>query len=132
MITRESLKQQKDIKIEKVEIPEWNSFVYVKSLTGKERDSFEDSMYTGRSGEKVNLKNLRARLVVLTMCNENGKRIFSDEDADWVGDKNAAALNRIFVKAQELSGLRQEDVERLVKNSNSAPGAESTSESAEN
>jgi len=130
MITKESIKSQQDVKIEKVEIPEWNDFIYVKSMSGKERDQFENEMYSrGENGEMVsNLENLRARMIVLTACDDKGNRIFKDADAEWLGEKNAAALNRIFNKANELSGFRKQDIDKLVKNSEGGQSDASTSE----
>lgn len=129
MLNRDFIKEIKDFRIEKVEIPEWDDFVYVRSLTGTERDAFESSMYIGKGdGRQENLKNIRARLVVLTACDENGVRIFEDKDVDWVGGKNANALDRIFIKAQELAGLRAEDVEKLAKNLESTQNEEFISE----
>ena len=57
----------------------------------------------------------------MTVCDENGKRIFKDEDIPALGKKSAKALSLIFDKAQELNGLSDEDVEKLSKNSVSAP-----------
>jgi hypothetical protein len=64
----------------------------------------------------MNLRNIRAKLVALTVVDEDGNRIFSDEDAEALGKKSAAALDRIFAVAQRLSGLRPEDVEELAGN----------------
>lgn len=129
MISRDSLRKIWDMTIEKLDIPEWQDFVYVRSLTGEERDSFENSMFERRGDDiKQNLNNLRARLVVLTACDDKGERIFSDADISWLGTRNARALERIFIKAQELSGLRKKDIEDMVKNSGKTQDASSISE----
>ncbi len=75
----------------------------------------------------MNLQNIRAKLVALTVVDEQGNRIFKDEDVKWLGNKSAAALDRIFEVAQRLSGLRDEDVEELAKNSESDLSDDSTS-----
>jgi hypothetical protein len=51
------------------------------------------------------------------MVDENGERLFQEEDTFPLGGKSAAALDRIFTVAQRLNGLRDEDVEELAKNS---------------
>jgi hypothetical protein len=48
---------------------------------------------------------------------ENGERLFQEEDTFPLGGKSAAALDRIFTVAQRLNGLRDEDVQELAKNS---------------
>lgn len=126
MITRDNIKEKVDLIIERVDIPEWNDFIFVRSITAEERDLFENSMYTGQGDDRQeNLKNLRARLVVLAACDEAGKRIFKDSDTEWLGRKNALAVNRIFQKAQELGGFKKEDIDTLTKNSKSGQSADS-------
>jgi hypothetical protein len=118
LLTRDAILQAEDLPKELVLIPEWNGEVYVRALTGAERDAFEQSIVEQKGkSTKMNLSNLRAKLVALTVVDEAGKRIFSDRDAELLGQKSAIAINRVFEVAQRLSGLSQEDVEELTKNS---------------
>lgn len=108
---------QDDLKYEDVQIPEWGgAWVRVRTLQANERDRFEASTVQ-RNGKKVttNLDNIRARLCLLCMVDENGERLFQEEDTFPLGGKSAAALDRIFTVAQRLNGLRDEDVEELAK-----------------
>ena len=117
LLTRDAILQAQDLPTERVVVPEWNGEVLVRALTGAERDAFEQSIVEQRGkSTRMNLQNLRAKLVALTVVDEEGKRLFSDEDAKLLGQKSAAALNRIFEVAQRLSGLRPEDVEELTGN----------------
>ena len=123
VLDRSSILSVSDLRIEKVEVPEWGGCVYIKSLSGKERDAFEASMFEGRGkNRKENLANLRARLLVRVLVDKSGKRIFQESDANALGNKNAQALDRCFTKARELSGMTEEDVEEMVKNSEEAQG----------
>ena len=108
-----------DLKTEDVFVPEWDAWVKVRSLNASERDRFEAGTVQ-RNGNSVttNLDNLRARLCLLCIVDENGERMFDDGDTFPLGGKSAAALDRIFQVAQRLSGLRPEDVDELAKNSN--------------
>ena len=76
----------------------------------------------------MNLANVRARLVVRSVVDQAGKRIFADGDAEMLGDKSAAAVARVFDVAQRLSGMRPEDLDELV--GKSAPGPVDASPSA--
>jgi len=129
-LTRDQIFAIDDIKIEKVNIPEWGGEVWVKGFTGAERDAFEISIMEFREGKKPKLvlENMRAKLCVMTVCDEKGNRIFKDGDIPALGKKAAKALSVIFDKAQELNGLSDEDVEKLSKNSESAPAEDSTSD----
>jgi len=113
-----------DIQTEKVNVTEWGVEVLIKGLTGAERDSYEASLFTvTETGKKVDVKmnraNVRAKLLVKTICNEDGSRVFGDGDVEALGAKSAAALDRLFEVAQRLSGLSDKDVEELEKNLNS-------------
>jgi len=117
LLTREAILQADDLPRELVEVPEWGGALYVRALTGAERDAFEQSIVETRGkNTRMNLRNIRARLVALTVIDEDGNRLFSDDDVEALGRKSAAALNRVFEVAQRLSGLRPEDVEELAGN----------------
>lgn len=112
-----------------MEVPEWGGHLFVRSLTGAERDAFEDSMRTGKGRNiSVNLQNFRARLVVLTACDEAGAAIFEDTDVRRLGEKSAAALEHVYAVAARLAGLTAEDAEELTGNSGTAPSESSISD----
>ncbi|MGE5585722.1 MAG: hypothetical protein ACM309_09390 [Bacillota bacterium] len=117
LLTKEAILQAQDLPTEDVEVREWGGTVRVRALTGAERDAFEQGVVETRGkSTRMNLRNIRAKLVALTVVDEDGKRVFTDEDAELLGRKSAAALNRVFEVAQRLSGLRPEDVEELAGN----------------
>jgi hypothetical protein len=128
-LTREQMLGATDVQIEAVFVPEWGGTVYVRSLPGKGRDQFEGSRVRIKADGKVELvhDNTRARLLALTVCNEAGELLFSEEDVAAIGEKNAAALDRIFDVAQRLSSLRPQDLEQKVKNSVAALTVNSSS-----
>ena len=128
-LTKEQILSAQDFKTEEVEVEEWGGSVIIKSLTAKERDRFEASMIEGRGKDrKTNLENLRARLVAKTAVDEQGNLLFSEKDVDALGEKNAAAIDKVFAVAQRLSKLRPEDVEELTKNSDQGQSDDSSSD----
>ena len=131
LLSKTAILAANDLKSEDVEVPEWGGAVRVRSFTGRERDAFEASMVRGEGRDrKVDLTNMRARLVGLTVIDETGQRLFNDEEVDLLGAKSGAALDRVFAIAQKLNGLSGADVEELTKNSSGVPSAVSTSASA--
>lgn len=127
-LSRDAILAVDDVQFEDVEVPEWGGKVRVKSLTGRERDALEASMIQGKGkNANVNLNNLRAKLVARSIVDEGGKRVFSDDDIAALGAKSAAALTRVYEVAQRLSGITQEDVDELTKNSETAPSDDSGS-----
>ena len=131
LLSKTAILAAQDLQTEDVEVPEWGGAVRVRSFTGRERDAFEASMVRGDGKDrKVDLTNMRARLVGLTVIDETGQRLFTDDEVDLLGAKSGAALDRVFAVAQKLNGLSGADVEELSKNSSGVPSAVSTSASA--
>lgn len=122
ILTREQILEAQDLQTEVVEVPEWGGSVKVQGMTGRERDAFEAEILEQR-GKKfsVNLLNVRAKLVAVSLVNGDGSRIFADRDIAALGKKSAAALDRVYSVAQELSGISDEDAEELAKNLESVP-----------
>ncbi len=120
-LTREQILNASDIQSEVVAVPEWGGEVTVRGITGKERDQLEASMMEIKGKHmSVSLANVRAKLVQLSVVDEEGKLLFAPADVQELGNKSALALDRIFSVAQKLSGLSNEDIEELAKNFGSA------------
>jgi hypothetical protein len=118
ILGREEIFGANDFTIKKIPVPEWGGNVYIRNLNGKERDAFEASCITTNGTKReVNTINMRARLVARSICDAEGAALFTEADVNALGEKSAAALDRIFAAAQELSGLGAQDVENLAKNS---------------
>jgi hypothetical protein len=109
LLGRDQILTAQDLPTVDVDVPEWGGTVRVRMMTGGERDAFEAGTIT-RHGKKIeqNLVNIRARLVALCVVDEKGQRLFSEADAAALGQKSAAALNRVFNAAQQLNALTEE------------------------
>lgn len=126
--SRDDILQASDLATEEIYVPEWNGWVRVRAITGSERDAYEASLVQ-RKGKKTELNpsNMRAKLIALSVVDEEGRRLFTDTDVEALGKKSGAALDRVFAVAQRLSGLRDEDMEELAGNSGSDQSGDSTS-----
>lgn len=128
VLTREAIKDYNDIKIQKVFVNEWDGVVYVKTLTASQRDQWEyDNFVKGNEknlgnkekmteGATKSLKQIRASLIILTATDAEGNPLFKDEDIEWLTNKNAKAVDRIYEVAQKINGMRKEDIEEVTKN----------------
>lgn len=114
LLTREAILAASDLKRELVEVPEWGGDVYISTMTGADRNAWEQSLVQG--GGRVNLSNATARLVAACVTDENGQRLFSDADAEALGKKSAAALERCSKVAQRLNGLTSTELEQAKGN----------------
>lgn len=117
-LTRDQILQADDLETREVEA--WGGVVRVRALTGTERDALEASTLQGKGKNKdINLSNFRAKLCARAIVDEQGKRLFSDEDITALGRKSAGELAKIYNMAAELSGISEADVDELTKNSGS-------------
>tara|TARA_R100000664_G_C2701792_1_gene101849 strand:+ start:354 stop:713 length:360 start_codon:yes stop_codon:yes gene_type:complete len=117
ILTRDQILSANDQTTETVEVPEWGGSVIVSTMSGRERDAFESSLMADKGSSKsANMANLRARLASLCCVAEDGTRMFTQADIEALGNKSAAALNRIFLAAQRLNGIGEDAVEELAGN----------------
>lgn len=117
MLNKQQILELRDLTTEKVYVKEWKEYVFVRSLTGEERDRFEQSnlVKEGKTLE-VKLFNVRAKLVALALCDEQGNSIMDESDAAWLGGKSAGAISTLYDAAARLSGITKEDIDEIVKN----------------
>lgn len=121
LLTKDAILSADDTQMELVEVPEWGGSVWIRGLTGADRDMFEESMLSQRKkGQKreVNFVNFRAKLVtraVVTGPEIDAPLMFSPEDIKALGNKSGRALQRVFKVAQDLSGLSADDVDELTE-----------------
>lgn len=129
LLSREHILGADDRKTEDVQVPEWGGTVRVRALSGAERDAYEAGLVQLRADgtRRLTMQNARARLVSLSVCDEQGGRVFSDADVAELGDKSAAALERVFSVASRLSGLTDDDIEEMTETFADAPSGDSTS-----
>jgi hypothetical protein len=113
-LTKDAILSVNDLQIEEVFVPQWKGTVRVRSLSGAERDDLEASMIDDK-GNPIK-KNFRARLLSLALCDERGKPLFSQAEAEALGKKNGAAMSAIFTVAMRLSGMGAPEVEAIKKN----------------
>ena len=128
LLDRAAILAAPDITTEDVDIPEWGGTVRVRGLTASQRDQFESESLKGKGGNvSMNLLNIRARLVALSVVDDDNNPLFTDRDVHVLGGKSASAVDRIFDVATRLSGIGASDVEDLAKNLESSPNDDSDS-----
>jgi hypothetical protein len=92
--------------------------VRLRTMTGTERDAYEAEIVGTRGGKdrRLNLANMRARLVARCMLGDDGQPLFNyrnPADIDELGSMDAAGLDRVFSECQHINGLTERDIEEL-------------------
>jgi hypothetical protein len=138
-LDRKKLLEKEKLEIIKVDLGK-DEFVYVRQMTGRERDVFEQSLLKKNKDSKGNTigyeqatEDFRAKLAVVTVCDEEGKPILQPGDyAILSQNMSAKRLEMIINVAQKLNAISEEDKEGLVKNLGAVQDGNSSSASAEN
>ena len=129
LLTKQEILDIQDIEIEQVDVVEWGGHVFVKGMSGIERDTFEASIVQQRGKDaRVNMVNIRAKLAAQTICDEEGVKMFTEKDVHALGKKSASALQRVFDVAQRLSGITSGDIDELAEDLEENPSEGSASD----
>ena len=120
ILTKEQILVATDTSIETIEVPEWGGSVQMRTLTGKERDAFETAIQRRTKiigkNTRIDLTELKVTLLALTIVDETGNLLFSQEDLEALNSKSAKVINDLFEVAQRMNGLGDDAVEELQGN----------------
>lgn len=103
MLTRDQILAIDDLPREEVAIAEWKGSVFVRALTGAERDQLERMI----SKDTVS----RAKIVALCVVDADGKRLFSEKDVDALAGKHGGALEKIVNAALRFNAISDEGLQ---------------------
>ncbi len=121
-LSAENVFSADDMKIEPVDVPEWGGRIYVRRLTGRERDEFEQLMNDRRAGKILKVRGVISRIVALASCRADGSQLFTSKDAESRLDEKACApLMRVFDAALKISGMRDDDIQNLTEGLEQGP-----------
>lgn len=119
-ITREQMLAKAKRRYMEIEIPNFGK-VRIRSLTERERSNFEADIQ-GNKGEykRAKIVQARRRLIALTVVDDSGNLLLNQpDDVKTLEEQDGAITDAIFAQAMIHCGLGENDIEVLVKNSES-------------
>ena len=137
LLDRNSLLKKEEVQIEKVDLGN-GEYVFVRQMSGREKDSFEQSLLKEIKDKDGNVTgydrtmiDYRAKVAVITLCDENGVALLKPDDYEMLSvNMSGRRLCKIADAAQKLNAIDEESKEKLVKNSEGDQVANSLSDSA--
>ena len=133
-LSKADILKAEDVVLQELDVPEWKGKVWLRVFGGEEREMYEAACYRGR--ESKDFRTLKALVVVYSVCDKDGQRLFTEADIPALNRKSSLAIDRIFRAAQDLSMLTEESVEAAKRNfptgQNASSGSPSPSRSATN
>ena len=120
-LSKRAILEADDLQKIEVDVSEWwpdPGVVLVSEMSADARDEFEQ--YMGQVSRQQRDQNkqyahIRGPLCAMCIVDENGNRVFTFEEMEKLGRKNARALDRIFEQANKLNkvfGAEREDIEK--------------------
>lgn len=100
------------------EIPELGGSVFIRGMTVVERSKFERQFRTrkGDTNERK-MNEIRQRMLIACVCNSDGQQLLNEADVEAIGKQRADIVERLVNAAQIACGMSTDDMEDLVKNS---------------
>jgi hypothetical protein len=104
--------------MDSVIVPDWNGAeIYVRKMSAVERAAYEVKMMELNDaplGDRI--WKIKVLCVVLCACNEDGERLFADDQFEAVAAKSTDAVDLVFTLADKLNLITQHGVETEAGN----------------
>lgn len=114
-LTKEAILKAPDIKTEIVFVEEWKGAVKLVGLTAAQRDAFTQSIAEGKGRDKdFSMVNIRAKFVTKHMMDAEGNPLMTHKE---LGGKSSAVVERLYDICAKLSGMSEDHLRELAKNS---------------
>ncbi len=105
-------------KLKEVEVPEWGGSVFIRPVTLEEQGKLADlGAKHEKSSAAIRIRHCTLSLLQWTVCDEEGKQLFTAEDlAGLMSKSSASAFLRLQDAVLKSSGLTEESRKELEKN----------------
>jgi hypothetical protein len=111
MLTRDQIKNKEDRKSKIVNV--WGGQVKVVAMSAKQYIEYQATV-TKLTPEEQSL--VGATLITFCCVDEEGKPLFTKEDASWLLDKSPENLGVLLDAALSLNSITSEQIEDQAKN----------------
>lgn len=116
-------------------VPEWGKSILLRAMAQSDRDEWElrdqgdwnvepDEKKRDERARKRTIREIatgiKAGLVARCIVNPDGARIFTNQQVQFLQQRNAAAIDRIAEKANELCGFSRADTAKLIEDAKKA------------
>lgn len=124
-VTKEQILSFSDIKTKEIEVPVWDVKMHIRQLTRGQQDEYMKRQLGGLAvkqrgkaqeiEQNIQIYGHDAWIFVQGVCDEEGKRLFSDGDIPKINEKNGEAVGFVSSAIIEFSGMGQDvkDIEQL-------------------
>lgn len=114
---RQAVSAAKDITLEEMEIPEWNTTIWISALTYRERNKALEGakLSPNREFSTDEAQNFFMQVIITGVRDSEGNKVFTQNDVAMLMDKNSAVIDRIGAKITDVSGFEPEIRDQVRK-----------------
>ena len=117
-LTRDEIKEKSDnFPVHRVETPAWggDGFVFVRMFRANEAHEIGE-IAKEINADTSNEKDALVHWAIFGVCDEKGDRLFTKDDAEWLGEGPFSPLKDCVTRVMELNNITA-SAEELEKNS---------------
>lgn len=114
LLSKEQILKADDLEVLTLEVPEWGGNVAMRALSASERIKWEQDVFPNGV---VDTEKFLTALVARSLIDNEGKRLFTDDEFSALSGKNPAVLGRLREAAAKLNKMGADDQKEAEKNS---------------
>ena len=127
-LSREAILAAEAIKPIRIEVPEWGGYVFITRVSAADWMGIQDSLINEERSNAI----WTGKVLSLSIVDENGNRLFTENDIPSLMSKSLSAVNRLFRAADSINDFTGKGLKEAEKNSDEGAGGDSPSPSPEN
>lgn len=107
-----------EVFVEPITVPQWgDAVVYFKPLTPLERDAWYNEVEGAQTGPIRTLPvGGRCRQIVRSMCDEQGQRLFGDDELGVLDNDQSGAVEYLWQEFCRVNGIGDDEEDEAEKN----------------
>ena len=102
--------------MELVPVPEMGGDVYVRAMSGRERDDFERWLLAERKSDTDIPEGFRERMLLASLSDENGRPLINEDDISQLMAQPSNVVEALFAAACRINGMGGDALEDKEKN----------------
>jgi hypothetical protein len=116
--TRDLILSADDIELVKLSVPAWKDKegnvidVYIKQMSGKDAEEYIEATSPEHGGSKQR----NAKVLVSSVCDKDGKRLFTNADIAALQDKNSRVITWLVEEILKINFKSSNEIETEAKN----------------
>lgn len=105
-----------DLDFKSIKVPAWGKDIFIRQLSAYERATLNELTLPLQESTKDS-DQIKVMAIACTyfISDENGKRLFSDDDAEALQSKSQEAIHFIFIEGMKYSAMTAEETAKAKK-----------------